>query len=392
MIDVAIVGLGYVGLPLALAANDAGLSVVGIDISRDIVDRVNSGSSHVDDVSDLALHEALAKGFAASTEWGHIDAAEVVVICVPTPLAPEGGPDLRAVEAAAKAIAERQRPQQLVILESTTWPGTTDQILLPLFAVDGREVGKDFFLAFSPERVDPGNRSFGIRNTPKVVGGVENLSGQRAAAFYSRFVDKVVMAKGSREAEMSKLLENTYRQINIALVNEMAKFSHDMQIDFWDVIRCASTKPFGFQPFLPGPGVGGHCIPIDPSYLSHRVQVALGYPFRFVELAQEINQSMPAYVASRVQSGLNLNRKPVMGARVLLLGVTYKANIGDERESPAIPVANALHKMGAHLAYHDPYVDNWSPGGVSVQRLTELDDKLEDWDFVVLLQWHDEYR
>jgi UDP-N-acetyl-D-glucosamine dehydrogenase len=264
---------------------------------------------------------------------------------------------------------------------------------LPLFAADGRHVGDDFYLAFSPERVDPGNRSFDIRNTPKVVGGVDELSGERAAAFYRRFVDEVVMARSSREAEMAKLLENPYRQINIALVNEMAKFSHDMGIDFWDVIRCASAKPFGFQPFFPGPGVGGHCIPIDPSYPSHRVQIALGYPFRFVELAQEINHSMPAYVASRVQSGLNLNGKPVLGSRVLLIGVTYKANMADERESPAIPWLMHFAKWEQTLPYHDPYVDDWHPGGVQVvQRVTRLDDKLEDWDYVVLLQWHDEYK
>jgi len=295
------------------------------------------------------------------------------------------------VLSAGRSVRDNLVPGMLVLLESTTWPGTTEELLLPLLEESGLTAGQDFDLAFSPERIDPGNPVFGITNTPKVVGGINERSTLRARDFYAQFVDSVVTAAGTREAEMSKLLENTYRQVNIALVNEMAKFSHELGIDFWDVIRCAATKPFGYQPFYPGPGVGGHCIPVDPSYLSHRVRAELGYPFRFVELAQEVNRSMPRYVASRAQDMLNNIGKPLMGSQVLLLGVTYKPGIADQRESPAKPVARELMHNGAHVSFYDHFVGTWDIDDQPLPRVPDLPKAIAGADVVVHLQPHDDY-
>lgn len=386
----AVIGLGYVGLPVALAAARTGSMGVGLDRSAEVVAGLLNGRSHVDDISDAEVTELLGAGFVATTDAAHLAKAQTIVICVPTPLSPQGGPDMTAVIDAAQEIAAHMAPGVLVILESTTWPGTTEELVLPILQEAGRTVGKDFYLAFSPERIDPGNRTFDISNTPKVVGGVTPACTERAAAFYATFVDEVVIARGTREAEMAKLLENTYRQVNIALVNEMAKFSHQLSIDFWDVIRCASTKPFGFEPFYPGPGVGGHCIPIDPSYLSHQVQAKLGYPFRFVELAQEVNRSMPTYVAWRASQILNEYSKAVRGSRIFLLGVTYKAGVADQRESPAIPLATRLREGGANLLFHDPFVEDWYLEWGVLKR-TDLQEGLSSADLVILLQPHAEY-
>ena len=290
-----------------------------------------------------------------------------------------------------RSVARHLCTGQLVILESTTYPGTTDEIVRPILEESGLTAGIDFCLAFSPERIDPGNKEFGPHNTPKVVGGHTPDCTVRAAEFYGRFVETVVTAKGTREAETAKLLENTYRHINIALVNEMAKFCHELGIDLWDVIRAASSKPFGFQPFYPGPGVGGHCIPIDPNYLSHNVRAKLGYPFRFVELAQEINATMPAYVARRAQNMLNDAGKATNGANVLLLGVTYKANIADQRESPAVPLARQLHALGAKLTYHDPHITQWNVPGIDVLRTDDLEGAVAEADLVILVQNHRQY-
>jgi nucleotide sugar dehydrogenase len=279
----------------------------------------------------------------------------------------------------------------LVVLESTTYPGTTDEVVRPALESSGLVAGRDFHLAFSPERIDPGNEQFGPRNTPKVVGGHTPECTERAAEFYGRFVDTVVRTRGTREAETSKLLENTYRHINIALVNEMARFCHELGIDLWDVIQAASTKPFGFQAFYPGPGVGGHCIPIDPNYLSNNVRARLGYPFRFVELAQEINATMPSYVAHRAQNILNAVGKPVMGASILLLGVTYKPNIADQRESPVVPLARQLLALGAVVAYHDPHVTSWNAAPAAVTRASDLEEAVTSADLVILLQDHREF-
>ncbi|MGH8964026.1 MAG: nucleotide sugar dehydrogenase, partial [Actinomycetes bacterium] len=322
--DLVVIGLGYVGLPLVREACRAGLRVAGLDRDARVVAGLKAGLSHIDDVAPAETEAMLEAGFVPSLQEDVLDGARTVIICVPTPLSPEGGPDLTAVRGAAETVARHVKPGTLVVLESTTYPGTTDEVVRPILETSGLVAGEEFHLAFSPERIDPGNPVYGMKNTPKVVGGLTPEATQHAAALYGRFVDTVVVAKGAREAEMAKLLENTYRHINIALVNEMARFCHELDIDLWDVIRLAKTKPFGFQAFYPGPGVGGHCIPIDPNYLSHNVRSRLGYPFRFVELAQEINATMPAYVARRAQDILNEDAKAMRGSRVLLLGVTYK--------------------------------------------------------------------
>jgi UDP-N-acetyl-D-glucosamine dehydrogenase len=383
--NVVIVGLGYVGLPLASAASACGYAVTGLDRSSAVVDSLMNGASHIDDLSDADVAAMLDRGFTPTTDPASIAQADVIVICVPTPLSVDGSPDLDAVRSATKSVADHVKPGALVVLESTTFPGTTEDILAPMLSHVGT-VGVDLHLAFSPERVDPGNERFTITNTPKVVGGVTPACSRVAADFYGAFVEDVVVAKGAKEAETAKLLENTYRHINIALVNEMARVCHEMEIDVWDVIRCAATKPFGFQAFYPGPGVGGHCIPIDPNYLSFAVKSSLGYPLKFVELAQEINQTMPAYVYRRLQDLLNEDGIAMKGAEVLLVGVTYKADIADQRESPADDLVQHLKSGGAEVSYYDPHVANWAPGGTPVNAVQDVTDQV--FDAVVVLQHH----
>lgn len=389
-----VVGQGYVGLPMALRAAEEGFSVVGLDTNADVVDQLNAGTSHIDDVTDEDLKKGLQGGYVASVDASVIASADVVVVCVPTPLSSDGGPDLRPVESAARAIGLHVRKGALVILESTTYPGTTEEVFAPLVLAGGMQVGTDVHVAFSPERIDPGNQEFGVRNTPKVVGGLTPACTRAARDFYAQFIDAVVEAKGAKEAEMAKLLENTFRHVNIALVNEMVRFSHELDIDLWDAIDCAATKPFGYMAFRPGPGVGGHCIPVDPSYLSHRVKARLGYAFRMVELAEEINTAAPLYVANRVWQALNDRRIAVNGAKVLLLGVTYKANISDRRESPADPLAKRLMEWGAEVSYHDPFVPEWEVKGAGVRLRAQPDDlaAAADADIVVLLQAHHSYH
>ncbi len=386
-----VIGQGYVGLPLSLAATHAGFAVVGLDKSQRVVDLLNDGKSHVDDIQDQEVAEILNFGFRASSDPEVLREAEVVVICVPTPLAKDGTPDLDPVVDAARTIARHLRKGATVVLESTTYPGTTDGLVKDIFTAAGHRIDEDYFLAFSPERIDPGNAVYTLTNTPKVVGGVTEESTAKAKAFYASFIDKVVTARGAKEAETAKLLENTYRHINIALVNEMAKFCHEMDIDLWDVIDAAKTKPFGFQAFYPGPGVGGHCIPIDPNYLSYEVKRTLGYPFRFVELAQEINQSMPSYTVQRVQEALNDDKLALNGAEVLILGVTYKPNIADQRESPAFDVAVELLKRGAVLKFHDPKVDTWHLPSGDLPCVPDLEEAVREADISILLQNHAEY-
>ncbi len=390
-VDLAVVGLGYVGLPLVYEAVHAGMSVRGYDVNQGVVDGLNGGVSHIDDLTDEAVADLVERGFRATSDPTVLGEANTIVICVPTPLAEDGGPDLGAVKAAVGDIARYLKAGQLVVLESTTYPGTTEEIVQPILEAGGLKAGRDFHLAFSPERIDPGNEKFGAKNTPKVVGGVTPESTEAAAAFYGRVVDTVVRTKGPREAEMAKLLENTYRHINIALVNEMARFCHELGIDLWDVIDAAKTKPFGFQAFYPGPGVGGHCIPIDPNYLSYNVRARLGYPFRFVELAQEINATMPSYVVKRAQDILNEDGKALKGATVLLLGVTYKPNIADQRESPAVPVAKHLADKGAEVVFHDPHVELWQRNGSPIERVADLHQAVAEADLVMLLQHHRDY-
>jgi nucleotide sugar dehydrogenase len=390
-LDLVVIGLGYVGLPLIREACRAGLRVGGLDRDARVVAGLKAGLSHVDDVSDAEVEELLAGGFVPTRDEEILDGAKTVVICVPTPLSEEGGPDLTAVRGASTTVARHVSPGALVVLESTTYPGTTEEVVRPVLETSGLVAGQDFHLVFSPERIDPGNPVYGVRNTPKIVGGLTPACASAAAAFYGKFVEKVVQAKGTREAEMAKLLENTYRHVNIALVNEMAVFCHELGIDLWDAIECAATKPFGFQAFRPGPGVGGHCIPIDPNYLSYKVR-SLGYPFRFVELAQEINDRMPRYVVERVQQLLNRDGRALKGARILILGVTYKADIADQRESPARPVARRLLRLGAELNYHDPFVRSWQVDGTDVPHIgDDLAAALRAADLTIVLAEHSAY-
>jgi len=391
MQDLLVIGLGYVGLPLAVQAARAGFRVTGYDARAEIADGLMTGRSHVDDVTDAEVAETLGRGFAATTDEARIGPQDVIVICVPTPLSAVGGPDLSAVQAATATAGRLLRPGTLVSLESTTYPGTTEEVVRPLLEkASGLSAGLGFSLAFSPERIDPGNPDYGFANTPKIVGGVTPSCADAAEAFYGKICDQVVRAKSAREAELAKLLENTYRHVNIALVNEMAIFCRELDVDLHDAIRCAATKPFGFQPFYPGPGVGGHCIPIDPNYLSYKVRT-LGYPFRFVELAQEINGRMPGYVTERAAELLNRSAQPVNGARVLLLGVTYKQDVADQRESPARPIVRKLRGRGAAVAYHDPYVPAWQVDGEAVPRAADLAAAAAAADLVILLQPHQGY-
>ena len=386
-----IIGLGYVGLPLAQEACRSGLRVNGLDVSSSVVDGLNSGRSHVDDLGGEDIAEMQAVGFQATTDPACIAESSVVVICVPTPLSEDGRPDLGAVESASSSVGDHLTAGTLVVLESTTYPGTTDGTVRSLLeARSGLTAGVDFALAYSPERIDPGNPRYGLRNTPKVVGGLTGACTERAAAFYGLLVDEVVPTVGLREAELAKLLENTYRHVNIALMNEMAVFCHELEIDLWASIDAAATKPFGFQAFYPGPGVGGHCIPIDPNYLSWVVR-SLGYRFRFVELAQEVSERMPAYVAKRIQDALNADRLAVNGARILLLGVSYKANISDQRETPARPLVGQLREMGAVVSFADPHVHDFVVAGRQVDRVADLAEAAAEADLVVLLQPHREF-
>lgn len=393
-----IVGQGYVGLPLAQAAAKAGWKIWGLDTNAKTVEALNNGKSHIDDLSDGEIDEMISLGYEATVDPTCIANSQVVVVCVPTPLGDAGSPDLRAVEAATSTVGRHLRKGSTYILESTTYPGTTDNVCIPLLEGHSKLVaGKDFHVAYSPERVDPGSKKFGITNTPKLVGGIDAESSAKAKEFYGSFIDTVVDIEGTKEAETAKLLENTFRHVNIALVNEMAQFCNELGINIWEVIRGASTKPFGFMRFNPGPGVGGHCIPIDPNYLSYEVRKELGYPFRFVELAQEINNSMPTYVVDRASRLLNLEKKALNGSKVLLLGVTYKPDIADQRQSPAVPVAQRFMEFGAEISYHDPYVGTWNisddPTSTtwSVDSVDNLEKSVEEADIVVLLQPHSTY-
>ena len=384
-----VIGLGYVGLPLSREASKAGFKVTGYDTSAAVVAGLNSGRSHIQDVTDPDVRAMLDAGFHATMDVQSVSAPGAIIICVPTPLGIDRTPDLTAVRAAAQAAGELVSQGCVVVLESTTYPGTTDEVVRPIVEkASGLTAGTDFSLVFSPERIDPGNRTFGVRNTPKVVGGITSDCTAAGIALYERLCDTVVPAKSAREAEMAKLLENTYRHVNIALINEMARVCHDLGIDLRDAIRCAATKPYGFEEFQPGPGVGGHCIPVDPGYLSHRVRTWLGYPFRLVDLAVDVNDSMPAYVAVRVRETLEARGTQIHGARVLLLGVTYKKDCADLRETPATPLTRVLRSYGAEIAFSDPYVSEWEVDGSPVPASNDLAEAIASADIAVLLQGH----
>ncbi|MFQ6111201.1 MAG: nucleotide sugar dehydrogenase, partial [Nitrospinota bacterium] len=346
-----IVGLGYVGLPLAVEFARAGFPTVGIDVDGERIEKLGRGESYVTDVSSSAVRRLISSGrLSVTSQFDVIGKLDTVNICVPTPLRKSRDPDLSCVVSAAEEIKKYLHPGQLVILESTTYPGTTEEIVLPILESTGLKVGKDFFLAFSPERTDPGNKAFTTRNIPKVVGGVTPRCTQMARALYGRCLERVVVVSSPRVAEMVKLLENTFRSVNIALVNEMALMCDRMGINVWEVIEAAKTKPFGFMPFYPGPGLGGHCIPIDPFYLSWKAKMD-GFEARFIELAGQVNASMPSFVVEKVAAALNARMRSVKGSKILSLGVAYKRNINDVRESPALDVMDLLARRGALLSY-----------------------------------------
>ncbi|HZU72764.1 MAG TPA: nucleotide sugar dehydrogenase [Acidimicrobiales bacterium] len=384
-VPVAVVGQGYVGLPLALAAAESGYEVVGIDLDADRVEQLNRGASPIADVSSSTLERNLAShSYRATASFSDVKACRVIVLCVPTPYRDQA-PDLSHVASAAAQVGAHMGPGCLLILESTTYPGTTEEFLRPaLESASGLTAGRDFDLAFSPERIDPGNPTFGIRNTPKIVGGTTPRATERAAGFYARFIEQVVPVSSPATAEMAKLLENVFRHINIALVNELAILCRDMNIDPWEVIDAAASKPFGFMPFYPGPGVGGHCIPVDPMYLSWRVR-QFGGAAKFIDLARDVNDAMPLYCAGRVQDLLNEEGRPLKGAKVLILGVAYKPNVADVRESSAISLISALRRKGAHVQYHDPFVGHLHIPGGAVLHSVEIDAALtEQLDCIVI--------
>jgi len=386
---IVVVGQGYVGLPLAMRAVEAGYTVAGFDVDGTRVKWLLAGESYVSDVPSETLAAALATGrYTASPDDSVCADFDVAVVTVPTPLR-DGVPDLSFIEAAARTLGRYVRAGTTVVLESTTYPGTTEELFGPLIEQgSGLAAGVDFFLGFSPERIDPGNEQWTIKSTPKLVAGVDDASLEAVRAFYATLVDETVPVKGTREAELAKLIENTFRHVNIALVNEIAMFAGDLGIDVWAAIDAAASKPFGYLRFTPGPGVGGHCLPIDPSFLSWRVQRALGRSFRFVELANDVNEHMPEYVVRRVVEALNRQRKAVNGSRVLLLGLAYKKNIGDARESPAVRIAELLLHLGAEVRAVDSFVvEEIVDGGVPIVACT--DDELATADAVVLLTDHD---
>ncbi len=352
---VGIIGLGYVGLPLARAFAAGGFSVLGFDIDPDKVERLNRGTSYIGHIPSQALEEMLERGFEATNRFERLGEADAVVVCVPTPLTETRDPDLSFVVSSARAVAATLRPGQLVVLESTTYPGTTRQVVLPILEGRGLKAGKDFFLAFSPEREDPGNAQFSAPTIPKVVGGLDPRSGDLAAALYDQVVLRVVRVTSPEVAEACKILENTYRAINIALVNELKVLYDRMGVDVWEVIEAAKTKPFGFQAFYPGPGLGGHCIPIDPFYLTWAAR-KYGLSTRFIELAGEINTAMPGYVVGKVADALNARGKPVKGSKVALLGMAYKKDVDDPRESPGFELMDLLLGRGADVSYNDPHI------------------------------------
>lgn len=362
-ITFGIVGLGYVGLPLAVELGHAGFTVLGYDISQRVVDSLNDGHSHIKDVTSAQVAELRASGrFEATTDAGRLSAADGISICVPTPLSKYKDPDVSFIVAATEAVKGTLRRGQVIILESTTYPGTTREIMLPALESTGLTVGEDFFLAFSPERVDPGNPRFHTRNTPKVVGGITPDCARVASAMYAPAIDTLVPVSTTEAAELVKLLENTFRSVNIGLVNEMAIVCDKLGVDVWEVIDAAATKPFGFMKFTPGPGLGGHCIPIDPHYLAWKMR-GLNYKTRFIDLAGELNSEMPLFWVRKLMEELNGHRKSINGAKVLVIGVAYKKDINDLRESPALDILGLLHQYGADVSYHDPYVAKFSEAG-----------------------------
>ena len=387
---VGVLGLGYVGLPLAVEFANAGFEVIGIDVQQSKVDQFNRGYSYIKDVDDNVFRPLIESGkLRATSDYSVIEELDTIDICVPTPLRKTKDPDMSYVVSATDAIAEHLHPGLLVMLESTTYPGTTDELLLPKLEATGLNVGQDFFLCFSPERVDPGNPKFHTRNIPKVVGGITPACTQMGTLFYKQALETVIPVSSTRVAEMVKLLENTFRMINIGLVNELALMCDRMNIDVWEIIDAAATKPFGFMPFYPGPGLGGHCIPIDPFYLSWKSKQA-GIEARFIDLAGYINGRMPEFVVEKIQNALNDVAKPLRGSRIHILGVAYKRDIEDVRESPALDVIQLLQRRGASITFSDPFVDRIQVDGTNLQAEDVLSE-VHSADCVVIITNHSSF-
>ena len=383
-----IIGLGYVGLPLAVELARAGYRVLGHDVNQRVVDGLNAGRSHIKDVKDAELAEQVKAGrFSATTDPGRLGEPDAISICVPTPLSKYKDPDVSFIVAATEAIKATLRPGQAIILESTTYPGTTREIMLPALQATGLTVGEDFFLAFSPERVDPGNPTYHTRNTPKVVGGITENCHKVAIALYKPAIDTLVAVSTTEAAELVKLLENTFRSVNIGLVNEMAIVCDKLGVNVWEVIEAAATKPFGFMKFLPGPGLGGHCIPIDPHYLAWKMR-SLNYKTRFIDLAGELNSEMPLFWVRKVADGLNEQGRSVKGSKVLVVGVAYKKDIDDMRESPALDILHLLAERGAEVSYHDPFVPQFTEDGHSWHSVPLTADTVREADAIMIVTDH----
>jgi len=386
--DLGVIGLGYVGLPLVVESCNSGLKVFGYDNNSDKVKKLQNGTSPIEDISDEMLNKALQKDLTISDSPEALKDCEYIVISVPTPLT-DYQPDLSYVKAAARTIAENISKDQVIILESTTYPGTTIEVLIPeIESISELKAGKDFYVGYSPERIDPGNETWNFKNTPKVISGIDDNSTKKIKNFYEKIIDEVVEVSGTKEAEMVKLLENTYRHVNIAFINELAILCNMLDIDIWEVVEAAKTKPFGFESFRPGPGVGGHCIPIDPNYLSFKTR-QIGKPVRFVELAQEINNTMPSYIVSRILEKMNSLQKPMKNSNILILGVAYKKDISDTRESPSIDIIENLVSKGVNVSFYDPYVESLNLN-VSVNKEQDISN-FDNYDLILFHTSHSEF-
>jgi UDP-N-acetyl-D-glucosamine dehydrogenase len=387
----AVIGLGYVGLPLAMEIAAAGFKVVGIDLDRNKINELQEGKSYILDVPSATVAHTLNEGkFVPTADFSTLTSVDAVSICVPTPLSKSRDPDISFSLAATEEIRKYLHSDQLIVLESTTYPGTTDELILPELEASGLRAGSDFFLAFSPERIDPGNASFNTHNTPKIVGGITRECGEMAHLFYSQFIERVIPVSSSKCAEMVKLLENTFRSINIGMINEMALMCDVLGVDVYEVIDAAATKPFGFSPFYPGPGLGGHCIPIDPHYLAWKLK-ALNFQARFIGLASEINGMMPSVVTTMVADGLNQHSKSIRGSKIMILGVAYKRNVSDCRESPALDVMRLLNEKGAVLCYNDPFVPTLRLNAEVLESVDLSSAVLSNQECVVILTDHSDY-
>ncbi len=387
---IGVIGLGYVGLPLALAFAERGVTVIGVDTNAQKVQSLRRHRSYIVDIADERLQRSEGC-FFPTTEYAALQDCDAVIICVPTPLAKTGEPDISCILSAAEGLSPHLRQGMLVVLESTTYPGTTEEVLKPLLERSGLKAGQDFYLAYSPERIDPGNRHWTLRNVPKLVGGLTPACTERAIALYSQIVERVVPVSSPKVAETAKLLENTFRAVNIALVNEFAVLCRRMGISVWEVLDAASTKPFGFMRFEPGPGIGGHCIPVDPLYLAWRAR-EFNHEARFIRLADAINKMMPEYVVSLIADALNERGKPLKGSQILLLGVAYKPGVNDYRESPALALVELLRAKGALVAYHDPFVPSVHYNGWQAQSVTLTEEVLAQSDCVVIVTPHEGYN